>query len=1259
MNSFFKILYITLIACITLNACETKTNKSLNASSTPAQVVQLNLEQGYRVNPATKDSIAPIVNPQGAKLVTGKPILAKPQVIKLDKKNLPKRFYSSGLQTKLQKPNSQLKLFPASLVPVANNDTFALSNSKKTQIISGKPVMIKGRVVPFSAPKLVKGKAPVHKNNAKFDIQSLDVDQGLASSYVYNSFLDSRGYMWFATYTGVSRYDGANFMNLKQENGLSNDWTYAVTEDMQGNMWFGSRGGGLSKFDGKNFTHFTQKEGLPSNWVVTLLHDSKGNIWFGCAGKGLSKFDGKTFTHFTEKEGLPNNSVISIFEDKSGNIWAGTTNGVCVFDGISFRQMVVDGGKQKMYVVQSIAEDRQGNMWFGTRHGGVFEYDGRTMTQWTKENGLPNNDARAITVDRAGQVWVSTFRGGISQHKEGRFVTIDKNDGLSSQEILSVFEDKDDQFWVATFGGGINKFKPKSFVHFDDKQELKSHQVIAMCQGSSNRVLFGTRGGGLTIYNGQTFSNFGVKDGIPDKTISALIYDKKGRLWMGSYGRGLAVFDGKAFTYYGKKHGLAGYHVHALTEDSQGNIWVGTETGISKYDGHSFTNYNTQSGLINPHVYAIYEDSQGNIWIGTRGAGIVKFDGTYFIHYTQKEGLSHNLVSSIIEDQWGDLWIGTEGGGLNKFDGERFVYYNSKTGLSHDIVWSITKDKQQRIWVGTEKGLNCIVSQKAGKSRNEQAYKIFQYDKSLGLRGVDFWHKSALYDKKGYLWWGTGKCLTRLNTQTLELPNTKPAASLDVLGINDLSLDYRQPKAALKENMRYTNTVRFQNYPLGLKLSHHLNHLTFYFTAADWATPQSIKYAYKIDNLETKWSVAQQDNRADYRNLPYGKHTFMVKAKSALGQWGEVFSYDFEIYPPWWATWWAKLIYGMAALASIFAFVRWRTLSLKRKQRILEGMVKERTVELAAQKEEVESQRDFIKEQSLEIQAAYDELKTNNEELIQSQEEITAQRDLLETKNVELSLHKKRIGQSILAAQLIQNAVLPSHEVLSRYFSNYFILHRAKDVVSGDFYWAAKVEEQMLLVVGDCTGHGVPGAFMTLISHTLLNKIVINLGETNPANILERLHEEIKIVLRQEESKYNAGGLDAVIINVEDKEGGTKAMSFAGAKNDLVYFEPQSHTAEIIKGTRKSVGGIQPHREFICEYLILPTGTTLYLGSDGYEDQNDPKRKKFGKRRLRDLMSTLVHNSLEKQQELFEQALQEHMKDAEQRDDILLMGVRL
>ena len=435
--------------------------------------------------------------------------------------------------------------------------------------------------------------------------------------------------------------------------------------------------------------------------------------------------------------------------------------------------------------------------------------------------------------------------------------------------------------------------------------------------------------------------------------------------------------------------------------------------------------------------------------------------------------------------------------------------------------------------------------------------------------------------------------------------------------------------------------------------------MTFYFAAMDWANPQAVKYTYKIDGLEKKWSVAQKDNKADYRNLPYGKYTFKVKSKSAFGQWGETFSYNFEVYPPWWATWWAWLLYGMAAILCVFVYVRWHTLKLKRRQTILKKMVKERTQELAEQKKEVESQRDLIQEQSLEIQEAYDELRANNEELLQSQEEVTAQRDLLERRNIELSLHKKRIGQSIHSAQLIQDAVLPSHDVLKRFFSDYFVLYSAKDVVSGDFYWVEKVEDQILLVVGDCTGHGVPGAFMTLIAHTLLNKIVLNLGETNPANILEKLHTDVQIVLRQKESQYNVVGLDAIIIAIEEKEGNTKEVSFAGAKNDLVYFEPGSHTAEIIRGTRKSVGGIQPERDFVCEYIILPVGSTLYLASDGYEDQNDPRRKKIGKRRLRDLMSTLVWSSMDKQKEQFTEALKSHMQDVEQRDDILLMGMKL
>lgn len=307
------------------------------------------------------------------------------------------------------------------------------------------------------------------------------------------------------------------------------------------------------------------------------------------------------------------------------------------------------------------------------------------------------------------------------------------------------------------------------------------------------------------------------------------------------------------------------------------------------------------------------------------------------------------------------------------------------------------------------------------------------------------------------------------------------------------------------------------------------------------------------------------------------------------------------------------------------------------------------------QKETLEKK---VKERTQELQEANEELQVMNEELHQSQEELASQRDFLDTQNTKLNFQQKKIQSSIKSAQSIQQAMLPYQEKLDALLKDYFILNRPKDVVSGDFYWLNKIEDTILFIVADCTGHGVSGAFMTLIGSNLLDKIIRIRKITDPAQILTLLHEEIHILLRQEETN-NHSGMDAVVISLKQKAEDYK-LTFSGAKNELWYFTPDNDEIKILKGTRKSIGGYQnTNKAFENTVVTLPKNSLLYTGSDGLQDQNNEKRISFGKERLKHLIIGIKDLNLREQKDQIEQTLNNYMQNTEQRDDILCIGFRV
>jgi serine phosphatase RsbU (regulator of sigma subunit)/PAS domain-containing protein len=299
-----------------------------------------------------------------------------------------------------------------------------------------------------------------------------------------------------------------------------------------------------------------------------------------------------------------------------------------------------------------------------------------------------------------------------------------------------------------------------------------------------------------------------------------------------------------------------------------------------------------------------------------------------------------------------------------------------------------------------------------------------------------------------------------------------------------------------------------------------------------------------------------------------------------------------------------------------------------------------------------------IKAQQFQIEHQNQEILVQNEEMHQQQEEILAQRDFIEKKNAELEERDRQIRSSINAAMTIQEAILPYKAKLDHLLGEHFVIYSPKDMVSGDFYWLNEAEGHTILAAVDCTGHGVPGAFMSLIGNTLLDKIVRVWNITDPAEVLTRLHEEVRTVLRQEETKNN-NGMDMVLISFQRSQNQTQ-LAFCGAKNSLYYILPQGQEVLELKGDRRAIGGEQnENKQFYTQHLTLPPGTLVYLGSDGIEDQNNLKRKKFGARYLRQILLENAQSPLHVQKLQLGAALAEHMAGTAQRDDMLLIGFKI
>ncbi|MEP1777956.1 MAG: two-component regulator propeller domain-containing protein [Reichenbachiella sp.] len=968
MKRYFAYMSLVCTMCHCSSNSSTISNDNLADNTTLK--IKLNREGGYLANQANSDSVVQIRNSAGRLIKSGQPYRIGGKVIQ---KGEGFRIFPSTKPKVISKINTVHRIVETPIVKEVDrlslrvlnqsraNSSFELTNSSGSRIQTGIPIESKGKRAKLHEPETIVALAPRYKDAATSNIQYLDMEQGMISSDVRAIMEDSRGNLWFGTWDGVSKYDGATFAHYNTKHGLKGNKVFSILEDKKGNIWFGISGGGICKYDGEAFTYYTEEQGLSSNNVRTIIEDKRGNIWIGTEDAGVSRFDGEHFTHFTTKEGLSDLYIWSILEDRAGNLWFGTNRGgVCRYDGKYFTHFTSADGLSDS-TVRSIFEDSAGNLWFGTFRGGVNKYDGKKFTHYTTNEGLSSNSVLSILEDSRRNLWFGTYDGGVNLFDGNSFTRLTTKEGLNGNAVRSIFEDKSGKLWFGTWSGGVGLYDHNSFTHFTEKEGLSGQKVRSILEDRDGNLWFGTTRRGITKFTGTEFVHYSQKDGLAGNKVMSILQDKHGDLWFGTWGHGVSKFDGRTFTNFTTNQGLSGNIVLSIQEDRRGNLWFGTwDNGVSKFDGSNFTHYNEKNGLSDNRVNTLCFDKKGMLWIGSESGGLSRFDGSSITHLTEKEGLNDNSVKSILEDKKGNIWIGTKNG-VCLFDGETFEYYTEHQGLPNNSIVSIVEDHSGAIWLGTENGLARLTSE----TNSDSQYKAFSYTRQEGLEGVLFSENSAYVDSKNRIWWGSNKSLTTLDISQFSASDLSATVNLKRIDINEQLIDYRQFEGQNK-SINFSSVQNFYNYPQDLEVSFDNNHLTFHFSASDWEIPSKLKYSYMIEGLNSTWSTPSTDNKADYRNLPHGNFKFKIKAMGYSQKWGDVFEYNFVVHPPWWATLWFRVSAALAIITIAFSLYKMRVNLLKKEQKRLELKIQDAT-------RDIQKQNDELLEQSRHLEAAIED----------------------------------------------------------------------------------------------------------------------------------------------------------------------------------------------------------------------------------------------------------------------------------------------
>jgi ligand-binding sensor domain-containing protein/serine phosphatase RsbU (regulator of sigma subunit) len=1034
----------------------------------------------------------------------------------------------------------------------------------------------------------------------QYNLKVYGTRDGLANSIVKAIYMDSKGYLWFGTQGGLSRFDGQTFVNYSDKDGLPGNDITCVTEDKLGNIWIGTYGFGIAKFDGQKFTAYDDKTGLSDNTVYNILCDDQGILWITTFNGGINKYDGKTFTAFGTKTGLLTDQFLKCGQGRGGNIWFGTKGkGVYRYDGTNFvnygtsdslaspsyycaytdtkgqtwfgslkngidvvnsdyRFSHLDLPEVEGGLISSIIEDRRGNMWIAGKKG-LLKYNSRERMLFTENHGLPSNSIYAICEDYEGNIWVGTS-GGVCLFRNEAFVTYTEKEGLTKSKVTAYFNDSKGNCFVGMYGGGVGLLKDNTITPLSIK-ELDGQLVMAFSEDASGQIWVGCEGNinGVVII-AQKGETWGLVKVIPViegrglKTIPRIIRDRNNCMWVASYGAGAVCF---------------------------------------KPDG-SYSLYRDSLNLPSGNVLTVFEDETGNIWLGMYQAGIAKIDmsGTVTL-LNEDDGLGDNSVWCITQSPTGEMLFGTNDNGISIYNGSTFTSINTSHGLCSDLVYALVIDKENRIWAGTNKGVNRI---SAGNNFTVAAVKYF--GEKEGLRGTEVSQHCLYIDSKNLLWIGTENGLIRYNPIFDYVNDNPPKLQLNTIRLNYENVDWT----------KYVDSVDTRTLlPVNPVLSFRDNHLTFDFQAL---TTDFVQYQFMLEGLDDKWSPWTSNTSASYPNIPSGRtYTFRLKAVNSDGfESKDVISYTFTIEPPFWETWWFYTLCVIVVLIAVVSFIRWRTSRLQKEKKVLEEKVEERTQELSLA-------------------------------------------------NTQLSVAYNDITDSINYAKRIQQAMLPPSSEIRKVLPDHFIFFKPRDIVSGDFYWFFQKENRTYIAAIDCTGHGVPGAFMSIIGNSLLNEIMNETDLLDPASIMNLLREKLIVALRQQGTDAESkDGMDMVLCCIDRAK---NIVTFAGANNPLYHFSGTGFTE--YKGDKMPIGVYAgTDRSFTNKEIPLVKGDVIYLITDGYPDQfGGPAGKKFLYTRFKQFLAEITNSQMNSQQNSISSRFDEWKGMNDQVDDVLVIGIRL
>ena len=1012
--------------------------------------------------------------------------------------------------------------------------------------------------------------------------------------------------------------------------GLCGNFVYTIFQDQNGFLWAGT-GNGLCRFDGSNFVSNITLDSIPRDFVSISFIDRQGNIWMGHNDGSLTFYDGKHFKIVSPAEKTMS-KIVGITEDSSGRIYAASQRGGVI---VVNNDLVTEYHKDEFsdFPISSIALLNEGKFLLGSFEG-LFsvEFNNNLFTNREKVEAVSASNIQVINYDKPkGIIYLGTqYQGLIAMsydRETDQLSNISLPEDLSQLNIQDILPEENGRLWLSTFGDGL--------IQIQFEPELSGYKVI---------------------------SRFNSENGLPGDNVKQFMRDFEGNMWIATYD-GLVYITNETFTLipdFGDKFGA-----NVLSIASFGDlIYLGGSNGVlafPKEDSKTRKFWGKAEGMPEDGITGLVADKDGNLYIGTATSGIyfkpVKSDRVRLFHASQNSPANIIHFLKIVN---GTLWAATNSGVLSfSLPDNKPEIFNTEYGLPHNSVRHIFVDSDKDVWVSTkgnrifsitnqehiqvadiELDFSTITVDKKGRMwaatmgtgvillKNDT---LIQFTSDEGL--LSNYCYSLACDIEGNIWVGHRLGVSRINEDNYKirtfgneigisgdcnynaLLNT-PSGDLYIGTTRGLLIYHSDRVKEIPPPKPNITAVyisdQLVDHTKPIRLPYGAYKLRIEYTGISFSDPEKVTYQYKLDGYDLDWSPIVSEKFALYPRIDDGDFTFLLVAFNADGVPAEQpLELVISVKIPMWKQTWFWILALVIAVLAVILIIRIRERAHKLRQKYLE-----------------------------------EELEKRSKEII--------------VKNVELEKKNNDITDSINYAKRIQGSILPPIHKIEMQFPGSFVFYRPRDIVSGDFYWFDKVNDNKFLIVcADSTGHGVPGAFMSMIGTTLIKDICMRSNVQSPSDVLSMLDYEIASMLNVQDTPDSQSSTDGMDLTVCELDLNTKYLRFASAMRPIMLY----HKNELLylRGSRNAIGGhLGDSKEFDNQGYQLEKGDIIYMFTDGYPDQfGGPFGKKYKIVRLKNLLNDICSMPVEKQELMIVNEFNNWKGDQDQVDDVLFMCIKI